>query len=97
MPDDADPLVRVRPARLHRLVGGKPHREKLMVLRSLFGDDLVRDFEHQEVANIGQQPLLREQAFDEGFHRARCVRFEVLTVNRFPGRIPLGQRRPNTV
>src|SRR6266568_2000961 len=97
MPDDADALVRIRPASLHRLVGGEPHREKLMVLRSLFGDDLIRDFEDQEVADVGQQPELREQALYEGLHRACRVRLEVLAVNRLPGRVPLRWRRPNAM
>jgi len=49
MPDHADSLVCIWSTSLDSLLRRQAYSEELMVLRPLFGDDLVRDLEDKEV------------------------------------------------
>src|SRR5262249_38217893 len=71
--------------------------EKLMVLGSFLGDLVIGNLEDDEVAEIGKQPVLWEQALDEGLHAAGGVGLDVKTVDAFPGGEPLHGGGPHAV
>ena len=48
----------------------QPHREELVILRALLGDAVVHHLKDNEIADVGEQPLGRKQAFQQRFHGA---------------------------
>ena len=68
-----------------------------MILRALPRDAVVHHLKDDEVADVREQPLRREKAFQQRLHGRRRSRFYVDAIDRFPRRVPLFVRRPHAV
>jgi len=68
VPDDPDAAIPFRAEGEQGAFDRSTHREVLVVLRPLLDQLVPILLEHDEVADVVEQPLLREEPLDQGLH-----------------------------
>lgn len=97
VPDHANAPIGLRgPIGRQRFIDRETHRKELMILGAFLGDLVVGDFEDDEIADVEQQPIGREQALEQRLHAAGGRRLNIEAIDRFPRRVPFGGGGPHT-